>query len=219
MMMKKKNEGDYITEEDYYYLINTEQSLKYVIIIRLMAELGLRVSEVINLRWDDIDKVPSFLLGFSTKHTLHVRRKRGKEQDLPLPDELFNLLQQYKSYSSIIVTNNATTYLDKDDGNDNNDNDNDNNDNNRIFNITRKAVHKYLYHKNIKTVAGRRLHPHALRRFFGLRCLKQGMKINTISAIYGHSNIETTLRYLQLQRLEALQEFSQRLSSSSTSST
>ena len=41
-----------------------------------------------------------------------------------------------------------------------------------------------------------KVHPHRFRRTFATECRRRGMDIHTISKLMGHSNIDTTERYI-----------------------
>jgi integrase/recombinase XerD len=46
-------------------------------------------------------------------------------------------------------------------------------------------------------VEGKRVSPHSYRHFFSVQCLLNGIDIYTLSKLLGHSEIQTTQRYLQ----------------------
>lgn len=46
-------------------------------------------------------------------------------------------------------------------------------------------------------IEGKRVSPHSFRHFFSVQCLLNGIDIYTLSKLLGHSEIQTTQRYLQ----------------------
>ena len=71
--------------------INNIQNLKHKAIISLAYSVGLRVSEVINLKIDDID---------SKRMIINIRQSKGnKDRIVPLSNNILNLLRvYYKQY-------------------------------------------------------------------------------------------------------------------------
>jgi hypothetical protein len=165
----------YLSKQETETLINSDKvSLKYKVIILLMLDAGLRVSEVITLQLKDFD---------FRKRILNVNslKKRGKEKfrHIPISNRLFNYLADYidkhipKSYT-------PTTYLFEsyaDNGH-----------------ISRKAVWKYLHILNIKLNIPD-LHPHALRHTFATHHLAADTKLEEVKKMLGHSSYDTTLIY------------------------
>lgn len=70
--------------------------------------------------------------------------------------------------------------------------------------LTRQGV-RYLLSKYVRTASenchslqGKRVHPHTLRHSCAMHMLESGVDINTIRAWLGHSSLETTNRYAQI---------------------
>ena len=197
-------EGDYITKEQYDKLLSLEKNIMFKLIYRLMGEVGLRVGEIVGTtienpdkkerkkqRWirslpgmvyDDIDRVSVKELGLPCNHTIHVHRKRHKENDLPLPDNLYHAIIAYcEEYK-------FQPMEPKD----------------LIFSTSRVTVHVRLA-KLGKEMGIKRLHAHALRRFFGrYEYLVKKTPLQHIQAVYDHEKAAMTLHYLRLPQIEGL---------------
>lgn len=201
-------EGDYLTKEYYDLLIQKEDNPMFKLIFRLMGEAGLRVGEVVGTsienpnkklrkkqRWikslpgmlySDIDKQSAKELGYPCEHTIHIHRKRHKEEDIPLPDELFNAIIDYANKA-----NKAKKYAT-------------NKDDERIFPTHRSSVHVRLQQR-AKELGIKGIHAHSLRRFFGrYEHMVKGTPLQVIQAVYGHEKLQMTLHYLRLGRTEGL---------------
>jgi integrase/recombinase XerD len=144
--------------------------LKHRIALTLIYSAGLRISEAVNLKLEDID--------FERK-TLMVRNGKGsKDRCLPLsnfmaagilkyleifkPQKwLFNAQQRGKAYST-----------------------------RSIQAVMQQALSKANINKDASV--------HSLRHSFATHLLEDGVNIVSVQALMGHTKIETTLVYLQL---------------------
>ena len=138
-------------------------------VILILLYTGLRVSELVNLKIQDIDFLTS---------TLKVVGKGGKYREVPLKMEVSEGIKEYiekerqaHKYSSseyLFLTQRAGK-MDKDTVN-------------KILN--RKG--KYL---NLK------MKPHKFRHTFCTRLLSKGVELTTVAKLAGHSNIQTTATF------------------------
>ena len=138
-------------------------------VILILLYTGLRVSELVNLKIQDIDFLTS---------TLKVVGKGGKYREVPLKMEVSEGIKEYMEkerqahkYSSseyLFLTQRAGK-MDKDTVN-------------KILN--RKG--KYL---NLK------MKPHKFRHTFCTRLLSKGVELTTVAKLAGHSNIQTTATF------------------------
>lgn len=197
-------EGDFITKEQYDKLLELELDPMFKLIYRLMGEVGLRVGEIVGTtienpdkkarkkqRWirslpgmvyDDIDRVLPKELGLPCNHTIHVHRKRHKENDLPLPDSIYDMLTKYIEDNKAFRPHPNTP----------------------LFPTSRVTVHVRLA-KLGKEMGIKRLHAHALRRFFGrYEYLVKKTPLQHIQAVYDHEQAAMTLHYLRLPQIEGL---------------
>jgi integrase/recombinase XerC len=64
--------------------------------------------------------------------------------------------------------------------------------------------------KDVATVKGvdtKKFRPHALRRCFATRCHDNGMPIEAVSKLLGHSKLSTTVRYTQVSTDRTVQSY------------
>lgn len=67
---------------------------------------------------------------------------------------------------------------------------------------------------HFKKILGRDMHPHQLRHAFALRLLKSGCDLRSIQKMLGHSKIETTMTYLQIDNEHLAKEHARSFRSS-----
>ena len=141
-------------------------------IIELFYSTGMRLSELINLKFQDID--------FYEK-TIKVLGKRNKERIIPLGDIAIKTLRKYlllfenkfgepKNFLYIFVTSKANKIYPK-----------------AVYRIVRK------YLDMVTTIDKRS--PHVIRHTFATHLLNNGADINAIKEILGHSSLAATQVY------------------------
>ena len=162
--------SDEEVERILFYLEDSSRvSIRDKGVILILLYTGLRVSELVNLKIQDIDFLTS---------TLKVVGKGGKYREVPLKMEVSEGIKEYMEkerqahkYSSseyLFLTQRAGK-MDKDTVN-------------KILN--RKG--KYL---NLK------MKPHKFRHTFCTRLLSKGVELTTVAKLAGHSNIQTTATF------------------------
>ena len=143
---------------------------------------GLRISELVELRWQQVD--------FKTGH-LHVRRLKGSRPSVQpiVGDELRALRklqsQQKKTYESPFIFSSSTG-----------------------ASLTPDAARKVIRKAGENAGLQFPVHPHMLRHGCGYYLAAKGTDTRTIQDYLGHKNIHHTVRYTQLspQRFEGLWE-------------
>jgi integrase len=131
---------------------------------------GFRVSELVDLRWDQID--------FATA-TLHVRRvKRGTPATHPiLGDELRALrrLQREQAPTSPFVFTSE-----------------------RAGPFTTAGFARMMERAGVEAKLPFKVHPHMLRHACGFALANKGHDTRALQAYLGHKNIQHTVRYTEL---------------------
>lgn len=143
------------------------------VMFELMYASGLRVSELINLKIQDID--------FSEK-LLRIRGKGDKERLVPFYESLVIPLKTYiKDYRTKIDSD--ICFL-----------------NNRKEPFTARGIQYLLKQIGIKSGLNIDLHPHMLRHSFATHLLNKGMDIRLVQTLLGHSSLSTTQIYVHLSK-------------------
>lgn len=130
---------------------------------------GLRVSELVSLRWDQVDM---------KQGALHVKRKKsGAPSTHPLygPEirALGRLGRDYPDTPYVFVTE-------------------------RKGPLTDSAVRKIVARAGAAANLGFSVHPHMLRHSTGFKLANDGQDTRAIQQYLGHRNIQHTARYTEL---------------------
>jgi integrase/recombinase XerD len=156
-----------LSKEEVKQLFSCLNSKKSKLMLSLIYACGFRVSELVNLKIQDLN---------FNEQTGHVRQAKGnKDRIFNIPDKLFKQLskqaesqkQQEKEYLFTGPKGNLSTR--------------------NIQKIVQKAAAKAGLNKDI--------HPHTLRHSFATHLLENGTDIRYIQALLGHSNLATTEIY------------------------
>jgi len=179
----KKSLPNTLTEEEVFKLLDIKLtdnfSYRNKAMLELMYATGLRVSELINLRLQDIDLSQDIIRTFG---------KGKKERIIPIGDFSKEYLEKYiYEYRGSMLKRNSCEYLFL---------------NNHGNKITRqgffKIIKKIAKEKGIKN----ELSPHTLRHSFASHLLKYGADLRTIQELLGHSDISTTQIYTHITNEE-----------------
>ena len=130
---------------------------------------GLRVSELVSVRWEQVDL---------SRGTLHVNRKKnGESATHPLSGRELRALRQlrraYHESPFLFVTERGGP-------------------------ITEATVRKLVARAGTEAGIELPVHPHMLRHATGFYLANNGVDTRTIQAYLGHRNIMHTVRYTQL---------------------
>lgn len=147
---------------------DSEITLRDRLIIELLYGTGMRLSELINLKNDDVDAYSS---------TLKVLGKRNKERVIPIAAPLLQLIDRYlkkKLESSDInvylLSNKGKKMYPK-----------------LVYNIVKSSL-------SLVTTLKKRS-PHVLRHSFATHLLENGADLNAIKELLGHANLAATQVY------------------------
>lgn len=160
-----------ITEEEVTDMLKAASNIKNRVIISLIYSAGLRRSELLNLRKEDI--VPS-------KKMIFVRGGKGKKDRITILSEfaleiLERYLEKYKPNYWILEGPNRTRYSATSIGN--------------VVKRTAKMAGVSI-----------EVTPHILRHSFATHLLEQGVDLRYIQELLGHNNSSTTEIYTHVSR-------------------
>jgi site-specific recombinase XerD len=150
-------------------LINATTNLKHKAIIVLMYATGIRVSEVVNLKIEDID---------SKRMVIYIKdAKGGKDRIVPLPQELLTLLRKYFiEYKPKEFLFNGQFDL----------------------RYSARSINEFLKQCAKRAGISKGVHAHLVRHTSLTHSAECGIDINLIQRIAGHSDPKTTWTYLHL---------------------
>lgn len=158
-----------LSEIEMVNVIAAIPNIKHEAIIQLMYSCALRVSEVINLKVEDIQKTTNLIK--------IVNAKGGKSAFVPVPVETKNLLREY--YKTFKPTNYLFQGQFKQQ---------------YSASSIRKIFNKALANQKIH----RRIRLHDIRHSRATHLLENGMDIKILKELLRHRKIETTERYTHL---------------------
>jgi type 1 fimbriae regulatory protein FimB/type 1 fimbriae regulatory protein FimE len=165
---------EYLTEAEVEGLTNAAKDNRWgdrdATMVLVAYRHGLRASELVDLRWDQVD--------FRTA-TLHVRRvKQGLPSTHPIPgDELRALrrLQRKRQATSPFVFTSE-----------------------RGAPFTTAGFARMVERAGAGAKLGFKAHPHMLRHACGYALANKGHDTRALQAYLGHRNIQHTVRYTEL---------------------
>ncbi len=163
--------------------IDTTIGLRDRAMLELLYATGLRVSELVNLRNDQVSL---------RQGVLRVTGKGEKERLVPIGEEAINWLEKYLSQARPELAQDTQTgalFL-----------------TNRKSGMTRQAFW-YLIKRYAKQVDVRsHLSPHTLRHAFATHLLNHGADLRAVQMLLGHSSVSTTQIYTHVAkaRLKAM---------------
>lgn len=179
----KKHLPSILSEEEVLKLLDIELtdsfSYRNKAMLELMYATGLRVSELVNLKLQDIDLSQDIVRTFG---------KGSKERVIPIGDYAKEYLEKYiYEYRSSMLKKSNNEYLFL---------------NNHGQKMTRQGFFKII--KKIAKEKGidKELSPHTLRHSFASHMLKYGADLRTIQELLGHSDISTTQIYTHITNEE-----------------
>ena len=177
-----------LTEDEVDKLLDIELKDAYSYRNKAMLEVlyatGLRVSELVNLKMENIDFELDIIRTFG---------KGNKERVIPIGEYARYYLDLYLNnyrYELIKHGNNEYVFL-----------------NNHGNNMTRVGFFKII--KSIASEKGinKEISPHVLRHSFASHLLKHGADLRTIQELLGHSNVSTTQIYTHISNEELKENY------------
>lgn len=188
---------NYLSEKEIHKLFevanedNSEKGVRNKVMLYLLYASGMRVSELINIRIDQIE----FDTGF-----IKLEGKGNKERMVPLPSNVLDLLNFYIDHirKNVIKKNQAAITPNK----------------NYLFivvykkqlkSLTRQALWGILKRILIAANINKNISPHSLRHSLATHLLKNGANIRSLQLLLGHEQISTVQIYTHLENSQIRQ--------------
>lgn len=156
-------------------LHNNLTELEHVM-MELLYSCGLRVSELVNLKLNDIDLSSKYVRCFG---------KGSKERIIPIGEQAKLVIKEYLPTRDFLIKKyNLTTK-------------------NLLINekghlITRQDVYNFI-HKQGKLIH-KSISPHTLRHSFATHLLENGADLRVVQELLGHSDVSTTQLYTHISK-------------------
>ncbi|MBI2448903.1 tyrosine-type recombinase/integrase [Candidatus Pacearchaeota archaeon] len=167
---RNKHIPNILTQEEIKRMINVTSNIKHKLIIKLLYGCGLRVSELINLKKEDIN---------FNEDLIKINLSKGrKDRFVKIPNSIKNELASY-----INLTNSDILFESANGGK-----------------LTTKTIQLLVKNSARKANIKKHVHPHTLRHSFATHLLEQGTDLRIIQKLLGHSDIKTTQIYLSVSQ-------------------
>jgi integrase/recombinase XerC len=174
---REEKEPNILYKEQYKALLyEASDNIRDYAIIQTFLQTGIRLSELVNLRVDEVD---------FEHRILTVRQGKGKkDRQIPLVDEAVKALRNYLRYRNTeLILDDEVFFLAK---------------NGTSMNV---STVKYLVAKYVKQAGIRKkVSVHTLRHTFGAHKADKHMSLATLQELMGHKKKETTLKYIHLAK-------------------
>ena len=160
-----------LTEEEINLMIAGESNFKYKAIIKLLYNTGMRISELVNLKLQDVDLIA---------RTVTIRKaKSGEGRVVSIGKETTLMLKEYidkyrKEGSDYLFTSRTGKKMDRI----------------TIFTHIKKLAKKVGINKNIS--------PHTFRHSSATNLLLKGVDLRTIQMRLGHKSLDTVEIYTHI---------------------
>jgi len=171
-----------VIKEEFNKFLYTIPNIKHIVGFRLMYESGLRVNEVATLKKHDLEL---------NKLTVRIRGKGNKDRYTILNKPLVNNIKELISKSN---PNNQYLFQDREKGH-----------------ITTKTFQERLKTAREDSKLTKKFTCHSFRHSFAINLLNDGVDIDIVRKLLGHTNIRTTQIYLQCRTIN-LTKLAERLS-------
>jgi site-specific recombinase XerD len=161
-----------LSVEEVQKMFSVCENLKHKVILSLLYSCGLRVSELINLKWEDIDR---------SRMVINIIQAKGnKDRQVMLTPELIPLLEkyrhQYKTKEYVLNGQNPEKQLKYSD----------------------RSVLEVIKQLSSKAGINKRVYTHLMRHCSFTHMVENGTDINLIQKLAGHSNVKTTAIYTHI---------------------
>ena len=157
--------------------LSSNNGLRDKAILELLYATGLRISELVNLKVEQIDL---------TRGYMKVMGKGSKERIVPVGDSALSWITAYLNKSRLsFVTNSDNAYLFL---------------SNRGKQISRKLCWSFIKSYSKKVLITKSVSPHVLRHAFATHLLNHGADLRSVQILLGHSSLSTTQIYTHVAK-------------------
>ena len=142
-------------------------NLRDELILELFYQTGIRLSELINLKINQINEKQIKVIG-----------KRNKERVIPIPKALYLLINEYILERNLINSSSESLIIDK-----------------KGKKLEPKFVYSKVNYYLSKVTNLKKRSPHVLRHTFATHMLNNGASLESIKSILGHTDLTATQVY------------------------
>jgi len=158
-----------LSQDEVQRMFDVCDNLKHKVILALLYSCGLRVSELINLQWSNIDR---------SRMIVNIIAGKGKkDRQVMLPEVMIPLLEKYwKCYQTktYILSGQFTNQY------------------------SATSVGQVMKQLATKAGINKRVYTHLMRHNCFTHMVEKGIDINLIQKLAGHNNVKTTMMYTHI---------------------
>lgn len=172
---KAKTQPIILSDEEIQKTFDVCTNIKHKAIISLMYGSGLRVSEVVNLKIENVD---------SKNMVIWIKQSKGKKDRMAIltPQTLDLLRKYFKEYNpKIWLFNGQLLKSDLP---------------NTIKQYTVKSIQQFVKDVSVKAGITKRVHPHLYRHGYCTGILDNGGDIHDVAVTAGHQSLKTSMSYI-----------------------
>jgi len=167
---KDKKLPQILEEDEIRAIIKVCANLKHKTIVCILYGCGLRISEIINLKIENLNT-----------DTIDIICAKGrKDRIVPLPQNLKDLIEKY------ILEYNPKEYLF--------------NGQNNSPQYSERSINEFLKQLATKAGITKNVHAHKFRHSYATHSVEQGTSLPFLQEILGHNNPKTTQIYVHTSR-------------------
>lgn len=159
-------EANFLDEEEQFALIKSARNLRDKALIMTILSSGLRASEILNLKSDDL-----------YRRSLIVSRGKGGKPRVtfidPLTEKSIREYHHKREVDSVFVFTNSFGKP-----------------------LSRQYLSRMISETALRAGIKKRVSAHTLRHSFATNMLRKGARIEDVQPLMGHSNISTTRLYM-----------------------
>jgi site-specific recombinase XerD len=158
-----------LSQSEVQKMFSVCENLKHKLILALLYSCGLRVSELINLKWSNIDR---------SRMIINIIGGKGnKDRQVMLDSSLIPILEKYWYEYQTKTYILGGQFLDK---------------------YSAESVGQVMKQLALKAGINKRVYTHLMRHNCFTHMVENGTDINLIQKLAGHSNVKTTLLYTHI---------------------
>ena len=158
-----------LSQEEVQRMFDVCENLKHKLILSLLYSCGLRVSELINLKWSNFDR---------SRMIINIIAGKGqKDRQVMLSEQLIPLLEkywrQYKTKEYVLAGQFSNQY-------------------------SSRSVGEVMKQLATKAKINKRVYTHLMRHNCFTHLVEAGCDINIIQKLAGHNSVKTTMMYCHI---------------------
>ncbi|MEA2036277.1 MAG: site-specific integrase [Nanoarchaeota archaeon] len=185
------------SKEQLVAILGVVDDARMGMIIYMGVFQGLRIGEMVRLKWSEVDIENGEILILDAKNTKRYKSGYGKDRIVPINDMFMNVWKSYRAMNPdqeyVIPGDNRF---------------NKRPDDNSLIRQFQKKLWEYLQKLGLLQIdylqkngtPRYKYHMHTLRHVCGTNLRRAGMKIEDIRDFLGHEDVDTTMVYAELAK-------------------